>query len=333
MPLTIYRRGEIYHYRGTVAGRRLRGSCRTKDKATAERIAHEKEGRHWKGHLDGPASVLTFAQAAMLYRDADKSDRYLKPVEDYWKNTPVKNITAGAVRQSSLTLYPGTGPATRNRHVIVPTQAVINHAAELELCPPLRVKRYTVVKKEKEPATWTWIEAFMAAAIAPPARNYRVAALACFMFLTAARVGEAVALDWEDVDLVNGRALIRQTKVDDERLARLPEVLIVALANIPGDRSGPVFGYAHPHNAKTQWFGAIRRAGIKRLTYHSCRHGFATGLLRKGVNPMDVAKRGGWKSTHHVFATYGHATEDEAIVDLLIDTPETQQRQKRNAIK
>ena len=66
MSLTVYKRGKIYHYRGTVAGRRLRGSTQTGDKTTAERIAAEIETRAWKGHLDGPGATLTFAEAVIL---------------------------------------------------------------------------------------------------------------------------------------------------------------------------------------------------------------------------------------------------------------------------
>jgi integrase len=333
MPLIIYRRGEIWHYRGTVAGRLLRGTTGTKDKAAAARIANEIEGRHWKGRLDGPGAVLTFAQAALLYRRAGRSDRHLKPVEDYWKDTPVKDINAASVRASCFVLEPTAGPATRNRHVIVPTQAVINHAAEAELCPHLRVKRFPVVKTEKTPATWEWIQAFMRAAIAPPAHNPRVAALAAFMFLTGARVGEAVALRWSDIDFKTKRVLIRQTKVGKDWRNHMPPELIAALAYIPGERRDRVFGYGHPHNAKSQWAGAIRRAGIAKLSFHSCRHGFATTLLHAGVDPVTVAKLGGWKSPAHVFATYGHAMQDDTVVERLTGTPETQSSQKTSNIK
>jgi len=329
MPLTIFKRGEVWHYRGTVAGRRLRGSTGAKDKKTAQRIAAEIETRQWKGHLDGPEAVLTFAQAAILYRKAGKSDRFLDPVEVYWKDTPVKNITSGAVRNAAIVLYPNAKGSTRNRHVIVPTQAIINHAAELELCRTLKVTRFPVETKRKKPITWEWVQAFMAHA------NPHLGALCCFMFLTGARVSEAINLKWEDVDMVKRRALIRQTKVGAERWAHLPQPLVLAIANIEGERKGKVFKYSTRDTAKPQWNKVIARAGIEYLTYHSCRHGFATALLHKKIDPITVSKLGGWKSAQHVFDTYGHAMDDDTLADVIIDTPETQSLQvaSRNAMK
>src|SRR5262245_15555433 len=110
----------------------------------------------------------------------------------------------------------------------------------------------------------------------------------------------------------------------------MPSELIAALANISGDRIGPVFGFKSRGNCRTQWAGAIRRAGIKPLSYHSCRHGFATGMLDHGVNPITVAKRGGWKSARHVFETYGHDVADDDVTDVLTGTPKTRTERKRN---
>jgi len=56
------------------------------------------------------------------------------------------------------------------------------------------------------------------------------------------------------------------------------------------------------------------------LTFHSCRHGFATGLLRAGVDVVTVAKLGGWKSPAHVFQTYGHANDDVTQTEKLFGT-------------
>lgn len=321
MPLTIKKRGRIWHYRGTVAGRLLRKSTRTTDKATAQRIAAEVETRHWKSHLDGPASVLTFAQAAALYQAAGKPTRFVVRVLDYWRETPVKNITSSAIHDSCRALYPTAGPATWNRQVIVPTQAIVNYASARELCPPLRVKRFKVAEKEKEAATYPWVLAFMSQS------SPHLGALASFMFLTGARISEALSITWSDLDLENRTALIRQTKVNSERVANLPPELIVAIANIDGDREdheGRVFRFASRHNLKTQWETAIRRAGISRLTPHCCRHGFATGLLRRGVDVKTVAELGGWKDAALVLKTYAHAMRDPRITDRLTRTPEAQ---------
>lgn len=329
MPLKIYRRNGIWHYRGTVAKRRLRGSTGTASKEVAQRIAAEVESKHWKGHLDGPASVLTFAQAAMLYRSANKSDRFLRAIEDHWRDTPVKAITAAAIRQSAIALYPTAGPATRNRQAIVPTQAIINHAAAHELCPYIRVGRFPVVKKVKTPAEWEWVQAFMASAVKP-----NLAALACLMYLTGARISQALAIEWRHVDFKARTVRIAATaKGDDDRLAHMPNELIAALANVPGDRKGRVFEFKSRGNIKTQWAGAIRRAGIKYLSPHACRHGFATGLLEQGVSPVTVAKRGGWKNVRHVFETYGHDIAPADVTNVLTGTPATHTGQKRNVVK
>jgi integrase len=326
MPLKLYRRGQIWHYRGTVAGRLLRGSTKTASKETAQRIAADREQRAWKGHLD-PQSVLTFAQAAILYRQDEKSDRFLRKIEDYWKDTPVREITPGAIRTAAIVLYPNAGPATRNRQAIVPTQAIINHAAEHELCPRIRVARFEVKKKAKEPVTWAWVQTFMAYAKKP-----NLAALACLMYLTGARITQALQIEWSEVDFRAGKVLIRATdKGDDDRRAHMPPELVAALASIPGNRIGLVFGFKSRGNCRTQWNGAIRRAGIKHLSYHACRHGFATGLLDQGVNPITVAKRGGWKSARHVFETYGHDVADDTVTDVLTGTKSTHDERKRNA--
>ena len=321
MPLKLYRRddGDIWHYRGTVAGRRLRGSTGSAKKEVADRYVSEIESRQWKGHFDGPEAVLTFAQASIMYRDSEKATRFLDKVEDYWKNTIVKDITGGGVRKGAMVTYTGVSGATRNRQFIVPTMAVINHTASLDMCRNLKVDRFPVVTKEKVPATWEWVQAFMA--VASP----HLGALAAFMFLTGARISEALDLRWSDVDLAARRALIRQTKIGAERRPHLPPVLVAAMANIESNREpdAKVFKYSTRDTAKPLWRAAAKRAKITPLSYHACRHGFATALLHRRIDPITVAKLGGWKSAQHVFQTYGHAMEDDTLADLITDTPVT----------
>jgi hypothetical protein len=318
MPLKLYTRGKVWHYRGTVAGHLLRGSCKTTIKEIAARAVAEIEVREWKCRQDGPQSVLTFAQAASLYRKAGKGDRFLAPVEDYFKDTLVKDINSGTIKQMAMELFPDWSGAGRNRAAIVPTQAVINHAAELQKCAPIRVKRFDVETKEKTPATREWLTTFAAHA------SQNLGAFAWFMFYTGARPSEAIAVQWDDVDLIERTVLIRETKGSTERTAHIPAPLFVLLANLPHVNGRGVFVYQNYGDFQHAWDDAIKRAKIKRLTPHCCRHGFATGLLRRGLDVLTVAHLGGWKDAGQVLRTYGHANKNRKLTDLLIDTPETQ---------
>jgi integrase len=317
MPLKIYKRGKFWHYRGTISGRRLRGSTGATDRDTASRVAAEIDRKYWRSNLDGPQAVLTFAQAAMLYRSAGKSTRFLAKIEDHWQNTLIKDISAGGIRQAAVDLYPKAGPATRNRHAIVPTQAIINHAAEMELCPPIRVKRFQVSVKAKTPVDLDWIKRFAAVS------NPHLAALAWFMFQTGARISEALRVTWDDVNLETRTVRIGQRKTKSERLAHLPPEVFAAIANQPRSRRR-VFLYSTRMAAHMAWKRAVGRAKLDWRSFHCCRHGFATELLRAGYDVVTVAKIGGWKTPRHVLETYGHAMDDPTITDALSGTKLTQ---------
>jgi site-specific recombinase XerD len=70
-------------------------------------------------------------------------------------------------------------------------------------------------------------------------------------------------------------------------------------------------------SSKDAWKTACKKAGIKPLTHHCCRHGFATGLLRRGVDVVTVAWLGGWADAGQVLKTYGHAIKNPKLTDLL----------------
>ena len=334
MPLKITKRGNTFHYAGTVAGRRLRGTTGTADKARAERIAAEREAEEWKRHLDGPRAVLTFAKASILYRAAGKETRFLEKIEDFWKNTLVKDMTPGAIRQSAFTIYPNAGPATRNRQVITPTRSVINHCAELEMCPPIRVKKFKFEQKIKQPILLNWVDTFCAHA------RPEIAALATFMFATACRISEARRVEWSDINFHARTILVRETKNKKERAPHMPQRLLVVLANLPRDQRP----FGTPESTLRRWWDAdiektaLAVEGFQRLTFHSCRHGFATAMLRKGVDPKTAAELGGWDSVTLFMETYAHAMPKAQLSDGLFDEPEagkilTQPKAKPNKIK
>lgn len=334
MPLKIYKRGKTYHYAGTIAGRRLRGTTGTSDKLRAEEIAAKIDADEWKRRHHGPGSVLTFAKASILYRSAGKLStkrqiKYLEKIEDYWKDTLVKDITAGAVRHSAIEIYPQAGPATRNRQVITPTRAVINHCAELDMCPPIRVRKFKFEQKIKRPILLDWLDSFCA-----HARPLNVA-LSTLMFATACRISEARRVAWEDIDFQNRTILVRKTKNKKERMPHMPQRLLVALANMPRDRNP--FDYGET-TLRRWWDEDIELTAkavkdFQRLTFHSCRHGFATTMLRDGVDPKTAADLGGWDSVTLFIETYAHAMKKARLTDNLFGTKLTQPKKSSRKIK
>ena len=325
MSLRLYKRGKIFHIRGSIAGRQFRCTTGTSDRKKAERVKTEVEQRAWQRRFDGPGAGLTMAQAFIEYLDADKPDRFIARLNDYWQDTLVSEITPEMVKRAARKIYPNATGATRNRQVIAPTVAAINYCSELGWCSRIKAKRFPVDAKAKTPADLEWVNAFASQATADGLPH--LAALCLFMFATGARVGEGCKLTWADVDLQNFTATIRMKKPTPwTRTAHLPGRVVAALANIGGNCNPDalVFGYAGTGSVTKVWNNVVDRAEIEALTPHCCRHGFATAMLRKGIDVKTVAVRGGWKDPMVVLKTYAHALEDQTVKDAIFDTEPAQ---------
>jgi integrase len=229
----------------------------------------------------------------------------------------VKDIKASSIRQMAMMLYPAAVNATRNRQAVIPCQAVINHAAESELCPFIRVKRFKTVKKIRPPFTLEWVDAFCKHA------TPHIGALVLFMFATGARIGEALAVQWDGVDLTARTALIPKSKISEQRLVHLPARVVAALANLPKMPNRPVFFYRKRGDLHNKWDAIVKAAGIKRMTPHSGRHGFATTALQT-LDPKTAAWLGGWKNIRMFMETYAHAIEDITLNEVVFGTKLTQ---------
>lgn len=314
--LKLYKRGEFWWVDGKTAkdGKRIRESTGEIEREAAESYAIRRETEERKTAEFGPEAVLTFGTATGLYLDAGKSDRYLTRIFNKWQQRLVRDIKPGNVHDLARQLYPDAGPATRNRQVISPVQAVINHSADRGLCSPIRIRRFAVPKHQPADVPREWLEKFMAAA------SPHLAAFACFMAMTGARVSEATRLDWDDVDLGERVALLRKTKNGDPRVAELPIELVDRLASLP-TRKGRVFGYAGRHSIQTPWANAEERAGIPHMKPHDAgRRLFATSMIRGGVDAVTVAKAGGWKSVRMVLEVYAQPADTKEAVNRVFGT-------------
>ncbi len=126
----------------------------------------------------------------------------------------------------------------------------------------------------------------LAAAVGPAARRDEM--LVRLLLGAGLRIGSAVALDVGDVDLAGGELRLRTTKGDVPETVYLSADLVTRLGSYVGDRTtGPLFATLTGARVTTRHSGrrfaeAVVAAGLTRhFSPHSCRHTFATGLLKR----------------------------------------------------
>lgn len=349
MPLEIYRRGKIWWVRGRVElhGAPITGYYRESTGSTDEAGARDwiaaETDRQRRRHIVGDEAALTFADAVMLYPATPKAAKQLIPITEEIGDRPLSEITGQMLKDLGPKLKPLAATDTWWREIVTPARAVINHAHEVRKTPYLRVKRYDKFERvaqdqrrgkqsriERRPGSHEWIAAFCAAA------DPYNAAMARFMFETAARIDQAVSLEPGDLDLMNRRVMVKAQKGHDATWVTISHEMMIELANLPpkrpknrktGEVGAPrVFGYATPTGYRKRWRTICKLAGITPLGAHEAgRHGFFTELtVRQGVDPVTAAKAGRWADVTLPLRTYGHAEADEAEIRARFRTSSVQ---------
>lgn len=322
----VYRRkgSPFWWYAVKVPGRaRLRESTRTREESQARALAKAVHKEEWKRRTNGEASTLSFLRAAVIYTEDGGDPTYLDPLMKHFADKPVADILPADIQIAARRLYPGRAPATWNRQVIVPTRAVINHCASLNLCHPIRVGRFAEAKPIRKAVTLDWHEKLRQHA------SPQLGAMMMFMLMTGARIGQAIAITTEAVDLPAGQVVIPAAKKHPERIGYLPPALVAAFANIMPEK-GRVFGYERKERVYDDLKEACAAAGIEYLgTHQPGRHTFATEfMVRRGVDVATTAKLGGWRSHRLLTETYLHAENERAVLNDVFGTPLAQKPKK-----
>lgn len=309
----------IWYAVGTFNGKRIRKSLSTRDEKTAKELCAVYEAKLWKRHTYGEDAVRTFEEAALSYQMQGGERRFLEPILKHFRGKPLRDITPGEIRQMALTLYPNTSPATRNRQAIVPARAVIRHGHSMGWCSPISVEIFPVPKPRKHnPVSRKWMAAFLAES--DKSKLPHLSALVLFMNQTGARVGEAVELLGEDVNIAARTAVLRKTKTDEDSVRHLTTELIARIAAL-GLREGErVFSYTDPKAVNRRMASVCGRAKIARRSTHSAgRHSFATNAMAAGAKVKDAMDAGGWKTAKQFMETYVHSHEAGKTVADMFD--------------
>ena len=313
---------------GVVAGVRIRRRAQStqRTRAAEEATSLEAQLLHdaWHGERRGARSfgeaILSYLQAGpRAAGDRRRLTRILKAVGDVRLSTIDQTMID---RCRPLILNADASPATVRRGVIVPIRAVLLHAHRRGWCdrPSFEIPR------EAEGRTRYLLPDQAERLIA--AASSHLQTLLILLIGTGMRMGEALELDWRDVDLAGGRAILwpDQTKTRKRRNVTLPPRVIAVLANLP-HREGSVIRrpdglpYADRRREgggqiKTAWKATLRRAGLDQdLTPHDLRHTWASWHYAVNRDLLALKVAGGWSSVELV-ERYAHlmpAGQESAI--------------------
>jgi len=123
---------------------------------------------------------------------------------------------------------------------------------------------------------------------------------------TAMRLGELLALQWQNIDLNRRIARLPDTKNGEAREVPLSstalKVLQMRIRSISSDRVFPGF--------KCTWRRAVQRAGIENFRFHDLRHEATSRLFERGLNIMQVAAITGHKDLK-MLKRYTHLRADD----------------------
>lgn len=215
-------------------------------------------------------------------------------------------------------------PQTIN-HVLKTLKKLLNDAVldgYLESNPALSVKPVPMPQQEMDFLDPEELRLFLDHANP----HYRPLFL-CAM-LTGLRRGELLALQWGDIDFAKGQIRVRRSlyqgqfiEPKSERSRRtidMAPMLIETLKSIPSRFAGElVFCQENgkpldPNNlVKREFKRALRRAGLRDISFHSLRHSFTALLIEADQNPKYIQTQLGHASIRTTMDRYGHLLRGE----------------------
>lgn len=357
MPLKIIppRGGKTPYYsiRGTYLGISVDRSARTIKRSVAEQQLRRFKLDIERGEYpEKPKqqNAATFLSAAVAYMKAGRSRRYLGRLISYFGEMELSLISQNAIDEAAVSIYPNVTPATRNVAVYTPVAAILHHAGVKITVKRPKGYKGKVVTRFLLPA-----DAF-AIIDAATAIDEEMGRLLTFLLYTGCRIGEALALKWENIaSREHWEAYVEKSKNDDPRTVRLTADAIAALGAIKP--AGRVFRFkqgGHRNflflNAKVTACGlpAIVRPKpgqcmkilphrLSWVTFHTFCHTWATWMRRfGGADLQGLVATGRWRDPRSA-ARYAHVISHEewARVDRLpsrgesVELPQEKSKEKK----
>ena len=329
----LYRSEQSGRYYGVIkrSGKQIKKSLKTSDKALAKRRLADLLGKAARLNV-GDAARVTFEGLAKRYHESTAAG--LKPSTHYregclvtslnrtFGSSLVRSISKQQVEQWATTRAREIAARTFNyeRQVMI---RILDYAVRdgLILDNPARViKRQKQGQKAPVIPTREQFKTLMAAMRELDARARQAANLLEFLAYSGCRLGEALAMQWKDIDAAQGFFVVtggeRGTKNHDARVVPLFPALKQFLERLQpgfprGERtSDNIFSMK---TAKSAMETACKNASLPHFTHHHLRHFFCSNAIEAGIDFKTIAAWLGHQDGGMLVAkTYGHLRDEHS---------------------
>ncbi len=226
-------------------------------------------------------------------------------------------------------LEDGKSPATVGR-ILTTLRIALRQAVRDRALPDNPADAVQLPRVDREPVR-PLTEADAAAIIAA-CRGSSVEHLVVLLLGSGMRLGEALGLDWRDVDLEDGFVIVRRTKTH-VRAVPISDDAVEALR--AQKAATPRYGPDEPvfiqqkrsrltghrerlraDSALTIFQKRLEDAGLPKMRLHDLRHGVASLLVARGVHMRVIAEQLGHANPALTARTYAHvvpASQREAV--------------------
>lgn len=299
--MSLFLRNKIWWVYLGHGGRRIRRSTGLADRKAARRIHDELKARLWKQKKAG--KFLSDALLLWVEERARSGTRLreLRQVRELLTDRPLVDVDEAAV----LSAFAGKGPGTYNKLAgIVRASLRLAHRAGWREDVP------HIARKDEPKGRLRWLTAEEWETLWNELPDHQKP-MAWFALSTGLRWSNVAMLEWSRVDLKRKVAWVDAADAKAGKAIPVPlnADAIAALRATGEAREGYVFTYRGKpiQSAKTGFRGALKRAGLEDVTWHTLRHSWASYHAMNGT-PLDMLQRlGGW-ATRSMVERYVHLT-------------------------
>jgi integrase len=295
----------FYYVRGTHLRVAVDRSTKTSRKSLAKKILREIEREIETGAF-GKSEQSGFAGAAQAYMMAGGENRFVKPLIEHFRMTPLSEIGQQEIDLAAVKIYPVATSATRNRQVYSPMSAIL--------------KRAGVETKIKRPIGWRggkrtfFLMPDPAFALLDAARavNVRFWVLCTILLYCGLRLSEGLGIEKPNIHVAQKFFYIPDTKTGEPRAVYMPAPVLDALNEMPGGigGEGKLFTF-HKCGRLYEWLDqACEAAHVvfpPRTAFHAFRHTYGTWMRLFGkLDDIGLIRTRAWSDLESV-ERYSHS--------------------------